>query len=61
MIKLNIKLRRNVINDYNGADPFHLSSIGNHHLAKLIQTSITINGEQIFIKQNLRESIINNQ
>jgi hypothetical protein len=61
MIKLNIKLRRNVIYDYNGADPFHLSSIGNRHLAKLIQTSIKINGEQIFIQQNLRKSIINNQ
>ena len=61
MIKLNIKLRRNVINDYNGADPFHLSSIGNRHLAELIQSSITVNGEQIFIKQNLRESIISNQ
>ena len=61
MIKLNIKLRRNVIDDYNGADPFHLSPIGNGHLAKLIQTSIISNGEQIFIKQNLSQSIINNQ
>ena len=44
MISLNIKLRRNIIDDYNGADPFHLSSIGNRHLAELIQTSITVKG-----------------
>jgi hypothetical protein len=61
MISLNIKLRRNIIDDYNGADPFHLSSIGNRHLAELIQTSITVKGEQIFIKQNLRKSITSNQ
>ena len=61
MINLNIKLRRDVIADYNGADPFHLSYIGNRHLAGLIQNSIKIKGEQISIKQNLRESIISNQ
>jgi hypothetical protein len=61
MISLNIKLRRNIIDDYNGADPFHLSSIGNRHLAELIHTSITVKGEQIFIKQNLRKSITSNQ
>ena len=61
MINLNIKLRRDVIADYNGADPFHLSYIGNRHLAGLIQNSIKIEGEQISIKQNLRESIISNQ
>jgi lysophospholipase L1-like esterase len=61
MINLNIKLRRDVIDDYNGADPFHLSPTGNRHLAELIKTSIKVEGEQISIKQNLRKSIISNQ
>jgi len=61
MINLNIKLRRDVKDDYNGADPFHLSPTGNRHLAELIKTSIKVEGEQISIKQNLRKSIISNQ
>jgi lysophospholipase L1-like esterase len=61
MITLNKKLRRNVVKDYNGEDPFHLSSVGNGHLAKLIQTSIIVNGKQVSIRQNLLKSIISNQ
>ncbi len=61
MIKLSIKLRRNVIDDYNGADPFHLSSIGNHYLAELIETSIKVEGEKISIKQKPGENIISHQ
>jgi len=61
MITLNKKLRRNVVEDYNGEDPFHLSFVGNGHLAKLIQTSIIVNGKQVSIKQNLLKSIISNQ
>jgi hypothetical protein len=61
LLALNMKLGRDVITDYNGANPFHFSLTGTSHLAELIQTSIKVKGEQISIKQNFHESIISNQ
>ena len=58
MVTLNTKLRRNVINDYNVADPFHLSSTGNLHLTEAIIASIKIKGEQISLEHNRLNSLI---
>ena len=58
MVTLNTKLRRDVINDYNGADPFHLSSTGNLHLTEAIIASVKINGEQISLEHDRLNSLI---
>ena len=50
MVTLNTKLQRDVINDYNVPDPFHLSSTGNLHLTEAIRASIKINGEKISLE-----------
>ena len=58
MLTLNTKLKRDIIKDYNGADPFHLSSAGNHHLTEVIRNSIKVNGEKISLDLNRLDRFI---
>ena len=58
MLTLNTKLKRDIIDDYNGADPFHLSSAGNHHLTEVIRNSIKVNGGKISLDHNRLDRLI---